>query len=261
MNGCAGLPNEQGSILAKQQQAQAKSGVARGRQHSSDSRPAGAKRPHRSRSTPSCCRSGRVAGWLPSPHASKKAARISKIGVVARKARGRGQTRAASARPARRSVATFASAEDVGTLTYAAACELGATEANQQVVLGDGAEWIKTQAHEHFPDAVKVLDWPHLWRHPCALLSARSIRANAPPNAPGAKSSMRCCFRGSGRVSANTHWHIFKACAPSQVKCLPYGRRPSGISRPKKAGWATTSCGKLLAIQWGAAWWNVRSPS
>lgn len=52
----------------------------------------------------------------------------------------------------------------MGTLTYAAACELGATEAAQQVVLGDGADWIKTQADAHFPDAVKILDWPHLWR-------------------------------------------------------------------------------------------------
>ena len=42
-------------------------------------------------------------------------------------------------------------------LSYAAACELGATEAKQQVVLGDGAQWIKTQAQEHFPEAVKIL--------------------------------------------------------------------------------------------------------
>lgn len=34
----------------------------------------------------------------------------------------------------------------------------------EPLVLGDGADWIKTQAAEHFPDAVKVLDWPHLWR-------------------------------------------------------------------------------------------------
>lgn len=39
-----------------------------------------------------------------------------------------------------------------------------ATEARHQVVLGDGADWIKTQASEHFPDALKILDWPHLWR-------------------------------------------------------------------------------------------------
>lgn len=61
-------------------------------------------------------------------------------------------------------VATFEGAEEVGALAYAAAEALGATEANRQVVLGDGAEWIKTQAAQHFPDAVKVLDWPHLWR-------------------------------------------------------------------------------------------------
>ena len=50
-------------------------------------------------------------------------------------------------------------------LTYAAACDLGATEAKQQVVLGDGADWIKTQASEHFPEAVTILDWPHVWRN------------------------------------------------------------------------------------------------
>lgn len=61
-------------------------------------------------------------------------------------------------------MATFGPAEAIGQLTYAAACELHATEAKQQVVLGDGAEWIKTQANEHFPDAVKILDWPHLFR-------------------------------------------------------------------------------------------------
>ena len=52
----------------------------------------------------------------------------------------------------RRYVATFGPADELGMLTYAAACDLGATEAKQQVVLADGAEWIKTQAGEHFPD-------------------------------------------------------------------------------------------------------------
>jgi hypothetical protein len=31
------------------------------------------------------------------------------------------------------------------------------------VVFGDGADWIKAQAREHFPEALKILDWPHLW--------------------------------------------------------------------------------------------------
>jgi hypothetical protein len=63
----------------------------------------------------------------------------------------------------RRYVATFGPAEEVGMLSSAAACELGATEARQQVVLGDEADWIKTQADVHFPEAVKILDWAHLW--------------------------------------------------------------------------------------------------
>src|SRR5689334_8858342 len=72
----------------------------------------------------------------------------------------------------RRSVATFGPAEEVGLLTSAAACELEATEARHQVVVGDGAEWIKTQAEDHFPDAVQVLDWPHLWRNVQAAMCA-----------------------------------------------------------------------------------------
>lgn len=59
-------------------------------------------------------------------------------------------------------MATFGSAEDLGLLADAGEWE--ATEAKRQVVLGDGAGWIKTQASEHFPDAVKMLEGPHLWR-------------------------------------------------------------------------------------------------
>ena len=64
----------------------------------------------------------------------------------------------------RRYVATFGSADQVGALTYAAVEALGASESPRQVVLGDGAAWIKTQANWHFPDAVKILDWSHLER-------------------------------------------------------------------------------------------------
>jgi hypothetical protein len=64
----------------------------------------------------------------------------------------------------RRYAATFGSAERLGALTYAAAEELRGTEAEKQVVLGDGARWIKTQAAWHFPEAVTILDWSHLER-------------------------------------------------------------------------------------------------
>jgi len=63
-----------------------------------------------------------------------------------------------------RSVATFASSEHVGALASAAAVALGRDEAREQLVLGDGAEWIKTQADLHFPQARGILDWAHVSR-------------------------------------------------------------------------------------------------
>ena len=104
---------------------------------------------------------GLDGGWLPSRE--QNGGMEGKIGVVACQCDPVGK-RGRHRLTKRRSVATFASAEEVGRLTYAAVCDLQATEARQQVVLGDGATWIKTQAHEHFPEAVKILDWPHLWR-------------------------------------------------------------------------------------------------
>lgn len=48
----------------------------------------------------------------------------------------------------------------------------GARRAHRQVVVGDGADWIKTEADLHFPQAVKILDWPHLWRKIQAAIRA-----------------------------------------------------------------------------------------
>ena len=39
-------------------------------------------------------------------------------------------------------------------------------------MVGDGAEWIKTEADLHFPEATKILDWPHLWRNIQAAIRA-----------------------------------------------------------------------------------------
>jgi hypothetical protein len=112
---------------------------------------------------------GLDGGWLPSRE--QKGGMEGKIGVVASQVEAVGK-RGRHRLSQRRYVATFGPAEDLGVLTYAAAYALGATEAEQQVVLGDGATWIKTQAHEHFPEAVKVLDWPHLWRKVRAAVRA-----------------------------------------------------------------------------------------
>jgi hypothetical protein len=104
---------------------------------------------------------GLDGGWVPSRE--HQGGMEGKIGVVAAQVKAVGK-HGRHRLSRRRYVATFGTAEEVGRLTYAAAATLGATEARQQVVLGDGADWIKTQAEEHFPDALKVLDWPHLWR-------------------------------------------------------------------------------------------------
>jgi hypothetical protein len=115
----------------------------------------------------------------------------------------------------RRYVATFDSAEEVGRLAYAAACDLEATEARQQVVLGDGAAWIKTQAADHFPDAVKVLDWPHLWRK--VQTAVRALQ-------PGKQASRRAWRKAQYEVLLPLLWqgaseearlHLHRLCPPA----------------------------------------------
>ncbi len=91
-------------------------------------------------------------------------------------------------------------------------------------MLGDGAEWIKTQAAEHFPEAVKVLDWPHLWRKVRDAVS-RSSWANAPPDTLGAKSSMS---------------YSFHCC----VEVPPALEEAIGDLETKKIDWAIMSSGK-----------------
>jgi transposase-like protein len=71
----------------------------------------------------------------------------------------------------RRYVATFASSMVVGRLAAGAVAELGKPE-QEQVVVADGAEWIKKEAQKHFPEATCILDWAHLWR-----TIAKAVRA------------------------------------------------------------------------------------
>ncbi len=62
-----------------------------------------------------------------------------------------------------RYVATFAPASSLGRLAAQAVKTLE-LPAQEQVVVADGADWIKKQAQQHFPNATCILDWPHLWR-------------------------------------------------------------------------------------------------
>lgn len=66
-------------------------------------------------------------------------------------------------------VATFEPAEGFGSLLYAEARRRGSHQADQLVVLGDGAPWIWNLAAEHFPGAVEIVDLYHAREHLHAL--------------------------------------------------------------------------------------------
>jgi hypothetical protein len=119
---------------------------------------------------------GLDGGWLPS--CEQHGGMEGKIGVVATGIEPVGKRGRHRLTP-RRYVATFGDSAQVGALTYAAATALGGEAAQEQLVLGDGAEWIKTQAMLHFPQALGILDWAHVARalHK-AIRAARPGRAH-----------------------------------------------------------------------------------
>lgn len=125
----------------------------------------------RERREPELLMVGLDGGWVASRE--QAGGMEGKVGVVATEAvpMGRGRRRLCR----RRYTATFGPSSHLGALTYAAASALDGEHARAQVVLGDGAHWIKTEAELHFPAAVKVLDWPHLSR-----AVQRAIRAARP---------------------------------------------------------------------------------
>ena len=56
--------------------------------------------------------------------------------------------------------APFASSKYLGRQAAHAVHEMGMISG---IVIADGAGWIKTEAHAHFPYAIHILDWQHLW--------------------------------------------------------------------------------------------------
>lgn len=110
-------------------------------------------------------------GWVPSRE--QPGGMEGKVGVVAtgQVACGRDRLRLWP----RRYVGTFAAASVLGTRAYAAACQLDGERAVEQVVVADGAPWIKTQTRLHFPAATTILDWPHVTR-----VLQRAIRTARP---------------------------------------------------------------------------------
>jgi hypothetical protein len=56
-------------------------------------------------------------------------------------------------------------AEEFGRRLYAEAWQRGWARAHKKVVLGDGAEWIWSQADLHFPEATQIVDLYHAREH------------------------------------------------------------------------------------------------
>ena len=62
-------------------------------------------------------------------------------------------------------VGAIESAEDFGWRIYGESIRRGLAKAQQVVVLGDGAEWIKNLAQMHFPEATLIIDLYHARQH------------------------------------------------------------------------------------------------
>ena len=56
-------------------------------------------------------------------------------------------------------------AEDFGKRLYREAWQRGWSGAQKKVVMGDGAEWIRNLAAEHFPGAIQIVDLYHARQH------------------------------------------------------------------------------------------------
>jgi len=79
-----------------------------------------------------------------------------------------------------RYVATFASSAVLGEQAALAVQQVGEAS-SEQVVIADGAPWIKTQTQRHFPEATCILDWPHLWRTMAKAVRAVGLQREAEP--------------------------------------------------------------------------------
>jgi hypothetical protein len=206
------LTNEQGSVVAQQQQSEAQQVLTeavsmtqiRGQREQSH--------PEGKEEQTEWLQVGLDGGWLPS--CEQAGGMEGKIGVVASQVEDVGK-QGRHRLVKRRYVATFGPAEDVGRLAYAAANALGATQAQRQVVLGDGADWIKTQAQEHFPDALTVLDWPHLWP---------KIRTAVRARQPGKRADRKAWRKEQYEVLLPLLWQGERAQALSHLRSF----RPQG---------------------------------
>ena len=151
------LTNRRGSQEAARQAAEAKAVIEPSAAQVRKEREAELRRQARQKRS-ALLLVGLDGGWIKSRE--QKRGMEGKVGVIVSEMEplGKGGRRRMTSR---RYVATFEPSS-----------ALGAEEATKQMVVGDGADWIKTEADLHFPQAVKILDWPHLWRKIHAAIRA-----------------------------------------------------------------------------------------
>jgi hypothetical protein len=193
---------------------------------------------------------GLDGGWVPSRE--QAGGMEGKVGVVATGGVPVGKHGRQRLTP-RRYVATFGASEQVGQLAAAAAVALGGYAAPEQLVLGDGAEWIKTQAAEHFPDAVGILDWAHV-----ARAVHKAIRAACPGPAQRARR------HDLHQQIPDALWHGNLPAALAQLQALR-PPRPTGSAEAAQAVGALEDALRYLAGQrrWlgdSAAWQAAGTP-
>jgi len=84
--------------------------------------------------------------------------------------------------------ADFADPTSFGQRLWVEAYRRGVSQTKEVVAIGDGAHWIWDQVHEHFPQAIEIVDWYHatsyIWTVAHALHGEGSDAAKAWAHAP-----------------------------------------------------------------------------
>ena len=110
-------------------------------------------------------------------------------------------------------LATQESAEEFGHRVYAAAALQGVEQSSEQVVIGDGAEWIWNLASHHFPKATQIVDYWHACEHIWNLRRALYPQENA----RGDRWSREHC-RKLGEVGPDSLLRALKRLRPKTVE-------------------------------------------
>lgn len=134
----------------------------------------------------------------------------------------------------RRYVATFASSAQVGQLAEMAHKKIGGDPTREVVVIADGAAWIKKEQQKHFPHALGILDWAHLWRE--------------------VRHAIRVVARAKGLKQADQgyHLHLYETLLwHGQVKQAIHGLQVWGVGLPAEAAKALKQTITYLSKQQG----------